>query len=269
MMHDLPESLEVTAILDPRPRYRGTSHEDETARRMGFPAALLPGVFVYGHATRLAVMGWGETWLARGRAQVRFRRPVYNGDPLRVERGSLEQDSLGVIASVRVIQTRTGEVVLDGSIGLVDRIPEPPTLPILEPFDPRLEVRPGAVEEGLQLGSPATILTRDGVAESLADFHETEALYAECGLIHSGCLIRRTMGDALGNLILPMPVIFTGVAVQHFAPAPVGATYATSACITRAWESRGKQYFETDEWLLADSRPVARHVRQNLYAMTG
>lgn len=256
-------------MLDPRPRYAGTSHDDDTARAMGFRAALLPGVFVYGHATRLALMGWGEDWLARGHARVRFRRPVYRGDPLVVERGPVERDDEGQAASVAVIHAASGEVVLDGTIGLADRAPAAPAdLPLLPRFEPRLELRAGSAQAGLQLGSCETVLTREMVTESLADFHETESIFVDRALVHSGCLIRTTMGDVLANLVLPMPVIFAGVEVQHLAPVPVGASCRTSARITRAWEVRGKHFFETDEWLIADGKPVARHLRQNLYAMT-
>lgn len=267
-MDMLPERLELTAILDPKPRYKGTSHEDATARAMGFRAALLPGVFVYGHATRLAVMGWGEDWLARGRAQVRFRRPVHAGDPLVVERGALVRGADGVDAPVQVSNRDTEEIVLDGSFGLADA-PEaaPAQLPILPSLTPRRAILPGEAPVGLQLGAEPSVLDAATVHESLADFHETEPIYAERGLVHSGCLIRKSMGDALGNLTLPMPVIFTGLSVSHLAPAPVGATYRTSSSLTRSWEARGKHYFETDEWLIADGVPVARHLRQNLYAM--
>lgn len=268
-MGDRPARLEVTAVLDPRPRYAGTSHDDATARAMGFRAALLPGVFVYGHATRLALLGWGEDWLARGRARARFRRPVYDGDPLVVERGPVERDDGGLTAPVTVTNADSGEVVLDGTIGLADRAPDAPAdLPLRPTFKPRLELRPGTAEAGLILGSSETVLSPDIVTESLADFQETEPVFAARGLVHSGCLIRKTMGDALGNLILPMPVIFAGIEVQHLAPVPVGARCRTSACITRAWEVRGRHFFETEEWLIAHGRPVARHLRQNLYAMT-
>ena len=266
-MADLPERLEVTAILDPRPRYAGTSHEAETARAMGFPGALLPGVFVYGHATRPAVIGWGGDWLARGRASVRFRRPVFHGDPLLVERGPLARGADGVDAPVTVTNTATGAVVLDGSVGLADRAPDAPELAPAARVVPPVALVPGGVPVGMTLGSDPGTLDAETVRESLADFHETETIYAERGLVHSGCLIRRTMGDALGNVSFPMPVIFAGLSVAHLAPAPIGATYRTAARITRAWEARGKHFFETDEWLLADGRPVARHVRQNLYAM--
>jgi hypothetical protein len=121
----------------------------------------------------------------------------------------------------------------------------------------------------MRLGSAETVLTEDLVGQSLADFHETEPIYRERGFIHSGCLVRKTMGDALANFSLPMPVIFAALEVQNLAPAPVGGRYATSAWITRVWEDRGRHYFESEEWLIADgNRPVARHLRRNLYAMS-
>lgn len=95
-------------------------------------------------------------------------------------------------------------------------------------------------------------------------------IYRERGLIHSGCLLRKTMGDTLANLALPMPVIFAATEVQNFAPAAVGGSYRTSARVTRIFEERGRRYFDSEEWLIAeDGRVVARHLRRNLYAMTG
>jgi hypothetical protein len=264
----LPECLEVTAILDPHPRYAGTSHDDATARAMGFRAALLPGVFVYGHATRLAVIGWGEDWLARGTARARFRRPVYAGDPLLVARGPVVRDERRLSASVTVTNTDTGEVVLDGSLGLPDSAAQAPAdLPLRPPFDPRLRLLPGQAPSDAPLGGVETVMTAEMVAQSRDDFHETEPVFARRGWVHSGCLIRKTMGDALGNLALPMPVIFTAVEVTTLAPVPVGAVCRTSARITGGWAAKGRHYVETDEWLIADGRPAARHVRHNLYAM--
>ncbi len=263
-----PERLALTARLDPRPRYVGTSHEDATARAMGFRAALLPGVFVYGHATRLAIMGWGEDWLRRGRASVRFRRPVYNGDPLLVERGPVTEDEAGLSCPVSVRHAEIGEVVLDGSIGLARIAPAPPAdLPILPTLSPRHPIQRGTVPVGLSLGTDAVVLSPDMVADSLADFHETESLFSDRGLVHSGCLVRVTMGQALANLDLPAPVILAGFEVTHVDSVPVGATCRTSARITRSWDVRGKHFFETEEWLIADGHPVARHIRQNLYAI--
>lgn len=265
-----PELLEVTAILDPSPRYRGTIHEDASARAAGYRAALIPGAFVYGHATRLALRIWGEDWLARGTASVSFRRPVYNGDPLAVTCGPLENDADGTRGALAVRNAETGELVLDGALGLAAAPPVPPDdLPLIAPFEPKLAVAPGGIEAGLVLGSAATVLSKEIVDQSLADFHESAPVYRERGLIHSGCLLRKTMSDAMGNLALPMPMIFAGAEIANCAPAAVGRSYATSARVTDVWEKRGKYYFESDEWLIADGRDVvAHHRRRNLYAMT-
>lgn len=261
--------LDVTAILDPNPRYAGTIHEDAAARAAGYRAALIPGAFVYGHATRLALEIWGEDWLARGTASVRFRRPVYSGDALTVICGPIATTAAGLEGPLRVTRVADGELVLDGALGLAGTPVRPPAdLALLPPFDPRLEVRPGSIETGLRLGSPETVLTAAIVDQSLADFHETAPVYAERGFVHSGCLLRKTMSDAMGNLALPMPMIFTGAEIRNLAPAAIGRRYRTAATVGAVWEAKGKHYFETDEWLIADDVDVvAHHRRRNLYAM--
>lgn len=266
-MEPLPDILEVTAILDPNPRYAGTSHEDAKARSMGYRAALVPGAFVYGHVTRLALAVWGEAWLARGRAQVRFRRPVFSGDRLLIVRDTLTEAD-GSEARVTVIDAATDAVVLDGSIGLAAMPPElPPDCTVLPlPAEPTV-LAPGTAPVGQRLGSATTVLTAELVQQSLRDFHETAEVYPAKGLVHSGMLVRRTMSDALGNFALPMPVIFAGLSVQMLAPAPVGQSYTTAGRIVRAWERKGKHYFDSEEWLLAGAIPVARHIRTNLYAV--
>lgn len=59
-------------------------HADDVARRYGFRGGLVPGVTVYGYvATGLA----GPDWVARGGAEVRFRKPCYEGDLLEIDLG--------------------------------------------------------------------------------------------------------------------------------------------------------------------------------------
>ena len=59
-------------------------HSDEVAKRFGFKGALVPGVTVFAHMTRPLVERYGERWLARGLAEVRFVKPAYEGDLLTV-----------------------------------------------------------------------------------------------------------------------------------------------------------------------------------------
>jgi hypothetical protein len=267
-MAALPDRFEVTAVLDPSPRYVGTSHEDATARAMGYRAALVPGAFVYGHVTRLALMIWGEEWLSRGTAQVRFRRPVFAGDRLSIQRGPLTETGNGIEAPVSVIEMSSSTVVVDGTIGLANTPPiVPADLAILPLPVVRTVLSPGAVPVNRPLGSTVTVMGADIVNQSLRDFHETSDIYSAKGLIHPGMLLRRTMGDTLANFDLPMPVIFAGAQVQLLAPARVGQSYATAARILRTWERNGKHYFDSEEWLLCDATPMARHIRTNIYAV--
>ena len=89
-----PRALVVDIRLDDDPRYKGSIHDDDVARARGYRAALVPGAFIYGHVSRLAIEAWGEDWAKRGAIGTRFRRPVYNGDRLTLEAGPLEKQGI-------------------------------------------------------------------------------------------------------------------------------------------------------------------------------
>ena len=57
-------------------------HDDSVAQRFGFTGALVPGVEVHAYACHPAVARWGRDWLARGRIESRFLKPVFPGDTL-------------------------------------------------------------------------------------------------------------------------------------------------------------------------------------------
>lgn len=189
---DMVESFKTIARLDANPRYAGSTHDDATARAMGFRAALIPGAFLYGHVTRLAVRAWGMDWLGRGQAEVRFRRPVHDGDKL--------------------VVGRSGWREVDG-----------------------------------------------GVRAEAAIRHQ------EGALAHSGCLVRQTMGDTLSNFRFPEPVVFVSVQVQNYAPLHAGARICSATEIRSVYSRKGRLHFDSEEYLIADGLPVARHLRVNLY----
>ena len=59
-------------------RYRGSVHDDEVARRMGYRAALVPGAFLFGHFSRVAIEAWGLDWAALGLAAAIPAVVIYN-----------------------------------------------------------------------------------------------------------------------------------------------------------------------------------------------
>jgi hypothetical protein len=59
-------------------------HDDATAAAYGFRGGLVPGVTVYGYLAAAVCQHFGAEWLERGAMDVRFQKPVYDGDDLTV-----------------------------------------------------------------------------------------------------------------------------------------------------------------------------------------
>jgi hypothetical protein len=78
----LPEHRIKAAIdiADPGNRIQ----DDEYARRYGFRAGLVPGIFVFAYMSRPLVDLLGKDWLERGSAEVHFLRPIYEGEEIRI-----------------------------------------------------------------------------------------------------------------------------------------------------------------------------------------
>jgi acyl dehydratase len=73
-------------------------HDDGVAARFGFRGGLVPGVTVYGYMTVPVVERFGLEWIERGRMQVKFLQPFYEGDEV-IVRAEIDSTSLRVTAS--------------------------------------------------------------------------------------------------------------------------------------------------------------------------
>jgi len=264
-----PRVLRIPIRLDDDPGYRGSVHDDAVARRMGFRAALVPGAFVYGHISRLAVDAWGADWLRRGRMEARFRRPVYDRDELTAAASALADTGSERRATI-TLRNQEGEEVATGWVAMPLEDPVPPPVgdcPILPLPDPPPAVAPGGMAVGTRLGSREAVLTEQEFRRSLAAFDERHPIYRDGGLVHPGCLIRRTMFDANRSFRFPAPVVFVSGEAQHFAPVSPGQRLATSGTVTAVYERKGRHYFETEELLVVDgTRVAARFSRTSIYA---
>lgn len=60
-------------------------HTDELPQKLGFRGAFVLGVAIYGLMTRALVARFGEKWLGHAISEVKFMRPVCEGDRLRIE----------------------------------------------------------------------------------------------------------------------------------------------------------------------------------------
>src|SRR5262249_20628413 len=83
MTAPLPTPYEVRAF-NQAAASENKIHDDAVAQRFGFRGALVPGVTVFAYMAHQPVARWGRAWIERGAAECRFRKPVYDGDIVRV-----------------------------------------------------------------------------------------------------------------------------------------------------------------------------------------
>ncbi|HVC31214.1 MAG TPA: hypothetical protein VND24_08500 [Steroidobacteraceae bacterium] len=72
---------------------KGSIHDDEKAREMGYAGGFVPGPTVLGYMLRLLRESFGEDWLRGGEFEGRLRRPTYAGIAVTVEGSVVEEPS--------------------------------------------------------------------------------------------------------------------------------------------------------------------------------
>lgn len=257
-----PAEIQVEALLDDHPRYRGSIHEDSVAQRMGYRAALLPGAFVYTYAARLAVSAWGIDWVERGAISARFRRPVFNGDLLTIAAQAADADGSHRLT----VTNQLGEEVVTGTLGPPAHETPRAELIFQQHRDPREAIDAARMRPGTRFNTAERILTAEDLTASRSAMAEAHPVFLQNDVAHPGCLVRLTMDDVLRSFALPMPPIFTAVETRHFCAVRPGDRVSTSAVATEVFERGGKHYFVSEEYLVLDGdRIAARHRRTNLF----
>jgi hypothetical protein len=74
-----------TAIAHQAQRPYSKIHKDGVPQKLGFRGPLVVGLVVYGNMARALVSRFGEAWLGKVSIDVKFLKPVYDGDRLRIE----------------------------------------------------------------------------------------------------------------------------------------------------------------------------------------
>ncbi len=95
---------------------------------MEFKAALVPGAFVYGHVSRVAIEAWGADWARCGSMWLRFRKPVYNGDLITIASSALQGEA-GAQRSSVTAENEDGVIVAVGWLGEPNPAASRPPLP--------------------------------------------------------------------------------------------------------------------------------------------
>jgi acyl dehydratase len=215
-----------TVIAQNLPEHaRNPIHTDAGAQAAGFPRALVAGVTTYAYLTHPLLAGWGRSWLERGGAEVRFRRPVFDGDVLRCEPMPLPASDRGP----RPIQPMVIEARTD------------------EPEQPRAVLFASAVAARSPMGHAGEILPvkRVDLAGEWGSDYGLRAgdplrLCADLGVVHPA------VWPALANHVVHTEVargswIHTGSRVWHHGLARAGAIATVGSTVTERFESRGER----------------------------
>jgi hypothetical protein len=227
-------------------------HADDVARQHGFRGGLVPGVTVYGYvATGLADPGWVE----RGGAEVRFRKPCYDGDLLEI--------CLGPDGAIEV--RARGEVCVTGrsSTGRSSTGAESPGPAVVSrDLAPDRGHRPPASQSSLAPGTSLGRIPLPADAEALAGYLEKTGVSDwTLDALHPGMLLEGANSVLAANVVLP-PWIHVESSIAHRRAVRIGETVEVHAAVADEWERKGHRFVALDvAWRSADDVvATGRHV---------
>ena len=223
-------------------------HADDVARRYGFQGGLVPGVTVYGYvATALAA---DPDWVARGRTEVRFRKPCYEGDLLEIDLGPD-----GAIA----VRSR-GEVCVTGRASAGTDSPGPAV--VSHHLAPAPDRRPAASESSLATGtSLGRIPLPAGEEAATAYLEKIGANGWSLDALHPGMLLEGANWVLAANVVLP-PWIHVESSITHRRAVRVGEPVEVHAAVAGEWARKGHRFVDLDvAWRSdGDVLAVGRHI---------
>ena len=270
-----------TTSQEPLPEYhvkaRNTSsssenkiHDEQIAREYGFRGALVPGVTVYAYMTHPLVEAFGAAWLERGTANVRFLKPIHDGEEVRLAGVITSRDAKIITASVTATTTVGGECAT-----LSATLPAGTPVPVnlaQYPVAPLPTDRPLVTREHLAslaaLGTPINPYDGERQAEYLERVSDGLALYRGArGWAHPGFFLDQA-NKALSQNVRMSPWIHVGSVVRHLGGARVGEILSTRGKVRSLFEKKGKEFVEADLVLVAgERRPVAHVLHTAIYRL--
>ncbi len=292
MVKYTPDSVRLTAShgrltlrgvpTDVLPDYRITArntskqsenliHDDSTARRYGFAGALVPGVTVYAYLTQPLVAAFGAAWLDRGTANVRFVRPILEGDAVVVSGSVVDQNSNETTVSLtaRVVG---GEECAVMSATIPAGLPTPVNVVAYREV-PLPDARPPVTRDALlaisDLGTPVTHYDEARTREFLGKIDDPLPLYqGEAGRVHPAFFLDQANRALSGNVRLG-PWIHAASIVRHLGRARVNDTLRTRGRIRSLYEKKGREFVELDLVIVSGEKPqpVAHILHTAIYRL--
>ena len=155
-----------------------------------------------------------------------------------------------------------------GRAALPSNLPPAPALSDFKAVAPRTN-RADADEASLRIGdwlgmNPLSV-TEAFHAQDLVDIRETDPIYAQERIVHTGTIMRCCNWALSQNVILPA-WIHMGSTVRNLGLAHVGDTLNVRARITKNYEHKGHKWVELDAMVVAnETTPIIRATHIAIY----
>ncbi len=216
-------------------------HSDDVARQFGFNGGLVPGVTVFAHMTQPLVARYGDAWLARGTADVRFSKPAYEGELLSI--GSADASD-GMHALTCVNEQGVELARMSASLPAASAKPDPRG--DIPPAPPLAE-RPTVTWDLMAINQPFPALawspTREENREWCADVRDALPLYrdGDAPLLHPGLILRQANFVLRKRFVIPA-WIHAASRITFFAPLRAGSGYEVRAIPEEKWNHKGHEF---------------------------
>jgi acyl dehydratase len=219
-------------------------HSDDVARKFGFKGALVPGVTVFAHMTRPLVERYGETWLAKGIADVSFAKPAYEGDLLTVNTAPAADDRSGSRLALTCVN-EDGVELAKMTSELRQSTIAPDARSAIAPAPPSTE-RPIVTWDLMEVGKPFPAMhwapTQADNLQWCTDVRDDLAIYREgsAPFLHPGFVLRQANHVLRNRFTLPA-WIHTGSRITFHESLRVGPAYEVRAIPEEKWERKGHE----------------------------
>lgn len=191
-------------------------HDDKVAAAYGFRGALVPGVTVYGYMIPAVLDRLGPAWLERGKINVRFLAPCYEGDIV------LARCDGSVVSAER----EDGSQYASGAVGIARDVaqaePSFPSHPLPE-ADDRSTASSSTILPGTPLGS----------IQSILDVDDATAIPER---------LLRMANEILVRNFRMSPWIHAGSEVHHRQLARCGEEVTVRGLIAECFERKGRKF---------------------------
>jgi acyl dehydratase len=244
-------------------------HDDATARQLGFAGGLVPGVTLYGYLTRPLVARLGQAFLEHGRFEVRFRRPVYEGEEVTATARAATAEGSGHDASAEFELTLcnpAGEICVQGRAWVPDSPAPIIPVPSVHPMPtPKVPATPAALGADPRLGTLRECLSTEEGRVFAAGLGDDLALYRT--IAHPSWLLRQANLVVDYNIAVG-PWIHVASDIEHCGVVGLGEPVSIHGRVLTLYERKGNDWLDL-EVVYVTSRPVMRVRHSLIYRLAG